>query len=180
VHPADVMREVAHARKVGLDYPPPAIHWETVSERMWNKIGQNGGLSAVSTRRTAWRCSRNRGVQGTHTMKVRWPTDRKRNRSHPIVCSGVGGRSFAPPIPGLAETGYLDSEHFFGDGFPAAPWKRLVIIGEAPLERSLRISFRPSGQKSPSWKCFPTWFRQKRKPSVRCWRTISGVLAYKS
>ena len=131
VHPADVMREVAHARKVGLDYPPPAIHWETVSERMWNKIGQTRNIERSIEQADGVEVFKGTAVfTGTHTMKVRLSdgTETEPFSSDRFVLA-VGGRSFAPPIPGLAETGYLDSEHFFGDGFPTAPWKRLVIIG---------------------------------------------------
>jgi len=41
----------------------------------------------------------------------------------------VGGRAKNPAIEGLFETGFVNFESFFGDKFPAEPYKRLLIIG---------------------------------------------------
>ena len=131
VHPADVIREVAHAHKVGLDFQPPAIQWAMVFERMWNKIDQSRNIErSIEQAHGVEIFKGTAAFTGTHTMKVHLTdgTETETFSSERFVLA-AGGRSFKPPISGLEETGYLDSDHFFGDGFPAEPWKRLVIIG---------------------------------------------------
>lgn len=131
VHPADMIREAAHARHVGLEYQPPAIRWEKISERMWNKIGENRNIERSVDQASGVEVFKGIAIfTGPHTMKVRLAdgTETAPFSSEKFVLA-AGGRSFIPPIPGLETTGYIDSEHFFGDGFPAQPWKRLVIIG---------------------------------------------------
>ncbi len=131
VHPADVIREAEHASRVGLDFAAPGISWTTITERMRKKIDESRNIER--------RIDQASGVEtfkgtaeftGTHTMKVRYDdgTETEPFSSERFVLA-AGGRSFIPPVSGLEETGYLDAEHFFGDGFPSAPWKRLVIIG---------------------------------------------------
>lgn len=44
-----------------------------------------------------------------------------------VIASGA--RSIIPPIPGLAEVGYVTSDTFFSEKFPNKPWSSLIIIG---------------------------------------------------
>ena len=40
-----------------------------------------------------------------------------------------GARTNVSPVAGLADSGYLTSETFFGAQFPEKPWKSLIIVG---------------------------------------------------
>ena len=59
-----------------------------------------------------------------------------------VICSGA--RAIAPPIPGLAEAGYLDNENVFE--LTERP-KRLAVIGAGPIGCELAQSFRRLGSE---------------------------------
>ncbi|MBY0401285.1 mercuric reductase [Myxococcota bacterium] len=56
----------------------------------------------------------------------------------------TGARATAPPIPGLAEAGYLDNENVFELGERPA---RLAVIGAGPIGCELAQSFRRLGSQ---------------------------------
>ncbi len=56
----------------------------------------------------------------------------------------TGARAVAPPIPGLAETGYLDNETVFN--LTERP-KRIAVIGAGPIGCELTQSFRRLGSE---------------------------------
>ncbi|MCB9725781.1 MAG: mercuric reductase [Spirochaetaceae bacterium] len=56
----------------------------------------------------------------------------------------TGARAVAPPIPGLAEAGYLDNESVFG--LVELP-RRLAVIGGGPIGCELAQSFRRLGAR---------------------------------
>ena len=59
-----------------------------------------------------------------------------------VICSGA--RAIAPPIPGLAEAGYLDNENVFE--LTERP-KRLAVIGAGPIGCELAQSFQRLGSE---------------------------------
>ncbi len=60
------------------------------------------------------------------------------------ACIATGARATAPPIPGLAEAGYLDNESVFS--LTELP-KRLAVIGAGPIGCELAQSFARFGSK---------------------------------
>ena len=42
--PADLLREVQAARRIGVSAPDASLDWELVSERMWAKIDKNAAM----------------------------------------------------------------------------------------------------------------------------------------
>lgn len=60
------------------------------------------------------------------------------------ACIATGARAAAPPIPGLAEAGYLDNETVFT--LTEAP-KRLAVIGAGPIGSELAQSFARFGAR---------------------------------
>ncbi|MBD3350618.1 MAG: dihydrolipoamide dehydrogenase, partial [Candidatus Lokiarchaeota archaeon] len=40
VHPADLIREAEHAKKIGLDINIENIDWKTISDRVWHQINE--------------------------------------------------------------------------------------------------------------------------------------------
>ena len=67
--------------------------------------------------------------------------------TRPRFVLASGARSFAPPVRGLDETGYVTSKSFFGDKFPGAPWKSLVIIGGGVIAAEFAHIFSAFGTK---------------------------------
>jgi len=131
VHPADLIRECERGSQIGLDIAPPKVDWPKLGQRMWEKIGENRQILAAYQNWPGLTV-----FQGTarftepYVLEVLDQNGLKAAeiRSETIVI-GVGGRAKRPAIDGLSETGFVNFESFFGDQFPAAPYKRLLIIG---------------------------------------------------
>lgn len=131
VYPADVIRQTQHAKKIGLDFSPPVISWDTIAKRMWSKIDKSKDIeNSMNDIRNLSVYKGTGEFTGKYTMKVKMNNGEysEEFRGEKFIIA-AGGRSFVPPISGLKETGYITSESFFGEAFPKAPWKSLVIIG---------------------------------------------------
>ena len=131
VHPADLIRDAARAGRVGLKFSLEQLDWQTISGRMWSQIDQSQGIEESLDGARGLDTYKGTGeFTGPHTMKVRLGdgsyTEEFSARRFVVA---AGGRPAIPPIKGLAEAGFLDTEKFFGEGFPKKPWESLVIIG---------------------------------------------------
>ena len=131
VYPADIVRESEHARKIGVTFDRPQIDWPLISRRMWSYISHNESIE--DSLQSIDQVTLYRGTArftGRRTLQV---ADEKNGLTEPFTGNrfviAAGARTFVPPIEGLASTGYLTSELFFGPQFPQKPWKRLVIVG---------------------------------------------------
>ncbi|MFX1489120.1 MAG: dihydrolipoyl dehydrogenase [Promethearchaeota archaeon] len=132
VHPADLIREAQHAKKVGIHFAIEKIDWDLIAKRMWSQIDESKeieeGLSHVPNLKMY------RGIGefvGEYEMEVRSVSGKEtlgRFKGEKFVIAS-GARSFIPPIEGLEEVGYVTNRSFFGDKFPKQPWKSLIIIG---------------------------------------------------
>ncbi|MBT7121439.1 MAG: FAD-dependent oxidoreductase, partial [Clostridia bacterium] len=149
VHPADVIREAQHAKKVGLEFVEPKVDWGLITERMWHTIDEHKGIEQSLS-----------NVQGLTVYKGTGEFTRPfamhvkdKNGDYSEEFEGAkfviaaGARSFVPPIEGLKETGYVISESFFGDKFPKKPWKSLVIIGGGAIGAEFAHIFSAFGTK---------------------------------
>ncbi len=132
VHPADLIRESQHAKKVGIKFNVENIDWDLITKRMWSQIDESNmmdqGLSTIPNLKVY------KGVGefiGDYEMVVR-DTKTGKELAHFkgerfVIASGA--RSFIPPIQGIEDVDYITNENFFGDKFPKKPWKSLIIIG---------------------------------------------------
>ena len=148
VHPADLIRESQHARKVGITFNIETIDWDLIAERMWSQINESkmmdNGLSTVPNL-TVYK-----GIGefiGEYEMKVR---DKKNGKElghfkgeRFVIASGA--RSFIPPIQGIEDLDYITNENFFGDRFPKKPWKSLIIIGGGVIAAEFAHIFSAMG-----------------------------------
>lgn len=130
-YPADVIRETAKAGKIGLDYRLESLDWAAVSRRMWHYIDESKQIEASLT--DVKNLTVYRGLvefTGPQTMQV---PDEAGGRIQPFQADqfvlAPGARTNVPPVAGLADSGYLTSETFFGAQFPEKPWKSLIIVG---------------------------------------------------
>jgi len=149
VHPADVIREAQHAKKVGLDYVPPKVDWGLITERMWHTIDEHKGIEQSMSNVEGLTVYKGTGeFTRAFAMRVK---DKNGGYSEEFEGSkfviAAGARSFVPPITGLEETGYVISESFFGDKFPKTPWKSLVIIGGGAIGAEFAHIFSAQGTK---------------------------------
>jgi len=131
LHPADIIQEVKHARKIGLNVSNINLDWKLLGERMWKKIGLSKTMEDKFTNANDFDVYKGTGeFVKNHLLKINY-----NDGQEPVTIFGekiiiaVGSRSRIPNIPGLDTTGYITSETFYGDSFPKKPWKDLVIIG---------------------------------------------------
>ena len=131
VHPADIIREAQHAKKIGIDLKLEGFDWDLIAKRMWHQIDESKmmdqGLSQVENL-TVYR---GKGVfTGDYEMTVTAKDGKSLGtfKGEKFVISS-GARSFIPPIEGINDVDYITTETFFGPKFPKNPWKSLIIIG---------------------------------------------------
>ena len=149
VHPADIIREVQHASKVGIDFKPAEINWKTITKRMWSKIDESINIEkSVSNVKNLTVFKGTGEFTSPYTMKVKdkGGVYSEEFKAEKFVIA-AGGRSFIPPIAGLVETGFVDYENFFGDAFPEKPWKSLVIVGGGAIGTEFAHAFSAFGTK---------------------------------
>jgi mycothione reductase len=147
--PADAVREAEHARKIGVDLRLERVDWELVARRMWDKIGENEDMEKALAKAPGVTVYHGTGeFTGDMRMRVRLNNGSfSEEFTSARFVLATGARSFIPPIQGLAETGFVTSESFFGDKFPAAPWKSLVIIGGGVIAAEFAHIFSAFGTK---------------------------------
>lgn len=131
VHPADLIREAQHAKKIGLSFDLKSYDWDLIAKRMWNQIDESKQMDVGLSNAPNLTVYKGRG-EFTGEMEMTVNTLDGQNlgtfeAERFVIASG--GRSFIPPIEGIEEVGYVTSETFFGEKFPKKPWKSLIIIG---------------------------------------------------
>jgi len=133
VHPADLIRESQHAKKVGLSFNLNSFDWDLIAKRMWHQIDESkmmehGLLEVPENQLKVYQGTGE--FTGEYEMTVTSKEGKNLGKFKGekfIIASGA--RSFIPPINGIEEVGYVTSESFFGEKFPKKPWKSLIIIG---------------------------------------------------
>jgi mycothione reductase len=149
VHPADLIREAEHARKIGLTYSLPILDWDALSKRMWSKIDKSKEIEESVDEIDGIDVFKGTAeFTGPYSMRVLLEdnnySEEFKGRTFVIA---AGGRSFIPPVEGLEDIGYLDAEAFFGSGFPGKPWDRLVIVGGGAIGSEFAHVFSAFGTK---------------------------------
>lgn len=125
VYPADVIRQVQHAKKIGVHMSVDKIDWNVISKRMWSQIDHSKGIERSLAHTQGLTFYKGKGeFVGEYQMRVGSETFEGEKF---VIASGA--RSLIPPIKGLEDVGYVTNESFFGPKFPKKPWKSLAIIG---------------------------------------------------
>ncbi len=149
VHPADMIREAAHARAIGLDFQLAGLDWSTIARRMWEKIDESKLIEqSVDALRSLTVYKGTGTFTAPFTMHVSGKAgeDLGEFRSKRFILA-PGARSFVPPVEGLEHAGYIVSETFFGDRFPEKPWKSLVILGGGAIGTEFAHIFSSFGTR---------------------------------
>jgi mycothione reductase len=148
IHPADLIREAEHAKKVGINFSVNKIDWDLIAKRMWSQIDESKemekGLSEVPNLKLY------KGVgsfTGDYEMEIRDTSNNQvigsfRSEKY-LIASGA--RSIIPPIEGINDIDYITNENFFGDKFPKQPWKSLIIIGGGVIAAEFAHLFSAMG-----------------------------------
>lgn len=148
VYPADLIREAENGERVGLRFAPPEVDWGRISRRMRRQIDVNIELGQEVEQTPGVTAFRGTGsFVDAHTIRV----DLNEGGSTVIQANKIliatGSRTFVPDVPGLAQTGYLTSESFFGERFPDAPYESLLIIGGGSTALEIAHIFSAFGTK---------------------------------
>ncbi|MEJ2279814.1 MAG: FAD-dependent oxidoreductase [Candidatus Lokiarchaeota archaeon] len=132
VYPADVIRNVEHAKKVGVQYSLDKIDWSLISDRMWEQIEE--GKQIEKSLKTVPNLKLFKGVgefTNDYEMKVISNMGSKElghfKGKQFLLASGA--RTAIPPVKGLDTIDYITNESFFGEKFPKKPYNSLIIIG---------------------------------------------------
>ena len=147
--PADAIREAGHARKIGAGLSLERLDWDVIGRRMWDKIAENEEMEKALAGAPGLTVYRGTG-EFTGDLRMRVNLNGGSGSEEFTAARFVlatGARSFVPPIRGLDETGYLTTESFFGDKFPRAPWKSLVIVGGGFIAAEFAHVFSAFGTK---------------------------------
>ncbi len=148
--PADLLREVQAARRIGVSAPDVSIDWELLSERVWAKIEKNAEME--ESLRAVPGSTVLRGTAeftGVKKMRVRpaGPGQPEEEIAGTRIVLATGARSLVPPIPGLEEAGYVTTETFFGPKYPRRPWPTLAVVGGGIIAAELAHVFSAAGTK---------------------------------
>lgn len=148
VHPADLIREAQHAKKVGIHFNIEKIDWELISKRMWSQIDESKQIEEGLSHLPNLKLYRGVGeFVGELEMEVKSQDGKKslgRFKGEKFVITS-GARSIIPPIEGLEEVGYVTNKSFFGDKYPKQPWKSLIIIGGGVIAAEFAHIFSAMG-----------------------------------
>ncbi len=168
VYPADLIREAQRGEKIGVTYPKPHIDWEKISRRVWQQIDVNKEL------RQGYLDTENLLVlEGTgafvdaHTMEVQLKDGGSQRITADTFLVAAGGRSVLPPIEGLEEADCLTYENFFGDRYPKAPYKSLVVIGGGVIGVEFAHIFSAFGTEVSMIGRAPQLLRGEEEESAR-------------
>ena len=149
VHPASLIREAQHAKKVGIQFRYET-DWGVIQERMWSQINESieieKNLSQISNMDVY------RGVGefvADYTLRVKLNDGNgySEELTGEKIVIASGARSFVPPISGLNEVGYVTSDTFFGEKFPIKLWNSLVVIGGGVIAVEFAHIFSSFGTK---------------------------------
>ncbi len=147
-YPADLLREIEHAKKTGVSVASASVDWETLSGRMWKQIGVNRFVESHLQNAENVTVFKGTGTfTSPSTMSVTKPDGTTEEFEAERFVIAAGARSLVPPIRGIEEAGYVVSESFFGDKFPKTPWESLILIGGGPIGVEFAHIFSALGTK---------------------------------
>lgn len=146
---ADYLREMDKFEKIGVTTASASINWETVSRRVWKKINESNDILDY------YQSAENLDVyQGTGYFtreKVLQIACNDGTVSEEITADkifiAVGAHTNIPQIDSLESAGYITSESLFGEKYPKAPYKSLVILGGGPIGTEFAHIFSAAGTK---------------------------------
>ncbi len=149
VYPADLIREIETADRIGVHAGRPQIDWETVSGRMWEQIGFDQKIEGYLKKIPNLTVYKGTGsFAGPNSMAIRYGGGRPEDLIHgEKFVIAAGARTLVPPVPGLEDAGYVTSETFFGEKYPQKPWNSLAIIGSGAISAEFAHIFSAFGTK---------------------------------
>ncbi|MFO7636337.1 MAG: FAD-dependent oxidoreductase [Clostridia bacterium] len=148
-YPADMVMEAAHAGKIGLEFDLKKLDWDALSKRVWEWIDKNHGIEENLEEVENLTVYKGTGeFTGPRTLRVIYGDGSQSEEfKGKRVAIAAGGRPFIPPVEGLAETGYITYESFFGENYPKKPYGSLIIVGGGAIGTEFAHIFSAFGTK---------------------------------
>ncbi len=147
---ADAVRQAQSSARIGIACAAPRVDWDLVSSRTWRQI--DDGLRIEKSFDGVPNLTVFRGTgefTGERRMRVRpanGPGEPAEFEADRFVLA-TGARSAVPPIPGLEDAGFVTTDSFFGDRYPARPWSSVVIVGGGIIAAEFAHVFSAFGSK---------------------------------
>ncbi|MBP2631250.1 MAG: dihydrolipoamide dehydrogenase [Firmicutes bacterium] len=144
---ADYLREMDKFEKIGINTGSASINWETVSQRVWEKINESNDV--LSYYQAAKNLDIYQGIGYFTREKVIQIALNDGTLSEEITADKIfiaaGAHTNVPQIDNLESVGYITSESFFGEKYPKTPYKSLVILGGGPIGTEFSHIFSAAG-----------------------------------
>lgn len=146
---ADRLYEMREADALGLHAGDVSFDWAKVSARVWQKIDESKGLRQFYLDEPHTDVYEGTGhFIDNHTIEVHYPDG---TVSAPMTADRIyiatGGKTKIPAMAGIDNIDYYTSESFFGDKYPAAPFKDIIIIGGGAIGCEFAHIFRAFGAR---------------------------------
>lgn len=149
VYPADLLRETAEAKRIGLAYQPPKIDWDKISRRLWKQIDYSEKIEKEFSQVENLDIYKGIAefISDYHINIEDYAGNHIEEITGDKIVIAAGARTFIPPITGLAEAGFITPETFFGEQYPKKVWKSLIIIGGGAIGAEFSHIFSAYGSK---------------------------------
>lgn len=145
---ASLFREIQEGRRIGVETSGVQLNWQTIGRRLWKKIDEGPAIQTYYEQYpNVDTYNGTASFTGKKNVKIALNDGGEIELSGEKIILGSGATTNIPPIPGLAETGYITSETFFGPAFPQQPYKSLIIIGGGPIGCEFAHVFSALGTK---------------------------------
>lgn len=146
VYPADFIREAEQSRRIGIEVGRPVVHWDVISERMWEQINFHRAIEKNLEQIPGLTVYKGAAAfTGPNAMAVTREDGSVEEITGDHFLLAVGARTSVPPVEGLEEAGYVTSESFFGEKFPKKPWESLLILGGGSISTEFAHIFSAFG-----------------------------------
>ncbi|MDE2253681.1 MAG: FAD-dependent oxidoreductase [Betaproteobacteria bacterium] len=145
IHAARLAHQIRQAHRLGLGSGPPHIDFGAVMARVHAAVAEVAPHDSVA-RYTALGVEVLQGrarITSPWTVEVDLPQGRKVLATRAIVIA-AGAAPLVPPIPGLADSGYLTSDTLWG--LCELP-QRLLVLGGGPIGCELAQAFARLGSQ---------------------------------
>ena len=148
VYPADFIREIQSAKRIGIKISEPEIDWKIISSRMWEQIDFNEKIEKSLNNIPNLTIYKGSGTfTGSKSMVVTCDGKADEIIYGDKFIIAAGARTQVPSVNGLESAGYVTSETFFGEKFPKKPWKSLAILGAGTIAAEFAHIFSAFGTK---------------------------------
>ena len=149
VTPANCVREIREAERIGVKAGTPSLDWRLVSDRLWKYLNSAspGTRNYYAAMDTIDIYEGTASFIGKKTLRIAMNDGTEAEIGAGKIVLGTGCRTNIPRLEGLEDAGYVTSESLFGDKYPEKPYKSLIVVGGGPIGCEFSHIFNAAGTK---------------------------------